>query len=268
LSLNIEQKPIGIWLLGRRDPDDFYAQAEIDILQPLAHQTAMALVNILQAERLHALYQTDIDRAETQRAGLARELHDNVLNQLAILKTRLDEQADDPRFLESYESVVASLRQTISGLRPATLNYGLVAALTDLTDALTERYEHGPEIVLDLPDAGARYDPHLEQHIYRIIQQACENAVQHARPQTIKILGGLEPGQIDLTVEDDGIGFNSAEQLDLARLATGKHFGLAGMFERAALVNAHVQIDSALGRGTRVRVKWSSNNGASYKEGN
>jgi len=265
LPLRIEQKPIGLWLLGRRDPDDFYAQAEIHILQSLAHQTAIALINIVQAERLHALYQADIDRVETQRTNLARELHDNVLNQLAILKTRLDERADEPRFLENYETVVASLRQTISGLRPATLNYGLGAALTDLTDALAERCEHGPhgpEIVLDLPKAGARYDPHLEQHIYRIIQQACENSLQHAQPQTIKILGRLEPGQIDLIVEDDGRGFNSDEELDLARLATGKHFGLAGMYERAALVNAHVQIESAPGQGTRVRVKWSSDNGA------
>jgi signal transduction histidine kinase len=261
LPLRIEQKLIGLWLLGRRDPDDFYSQAEIDILQSLAHQTAIALVNILQAERLHALYQADIDRVETQRASLARELHDHVLNQLAILKTSLDEQADEPRFRESYETVVASLRQTISGLRPAALNYGLGAALTDLADALAERYEPGPEIVLELPEAGARYDPHLEQHIYRIIQQACENALQHAQPQTIKILGKLEPGQIDLTVEDDGVGFNSDEQLDLARLATGKHFGLAGMFERAALVNAQVQIESAPGQGTRVRVRWTANNG-------
>lgn len=266
LLLRIEQKPIGLWLLGRRDPDDFYAQAEIDLLQLLAHQTAIALVNIVQAERLHALYQTDIDRVETQRANLARELHDNVLNQLAVLKTSIDENNTQPRFLKSYETVVASLRQTISGLRPALLNYGLVAALTDLTDALAERYENEPEIVLDLPEAGARYDPQLEQHIYRIIQQACENALQHAQPRTIKILGQLEAGQIDLTVEDDGIGFHSDAQLDLARLATGKHFGLAGMFERAALVNAQVQIDSAPGRGTRVRVTWIASYGASQPD--
>jgi len=60
LPLSIESKVIGVWLLGRRDPDDFYAQAEIPTLQVMAHQTAIALTNITYAERLHALYQTSI----------------------------------------------------------------------------------------------------------------------------------------------------------------------------------------------------------------
>lgn len=70
--------------------------------------------------------------------------------------------------------------------------------------------------------------------------------------------GSLEAGRVELTVEDDGIGFESGESLDLAGLLAGKHFGLAGMVERAALIGAQLQIDSAPQRGTRVRVSWSA----------
>jgi signal transduction histidine kinase len=259
LPLRLGQQLIGLWLMGRRDPDDFYAQPEIAILQSLAHQTAIALTNILQAERLHALYQADIDRAETERTTLARRLHDQLLNQLAALKLSLDERIAPPEFLRRYEALIARLRQIISGLRPPMLNYGLCPALNALVDALGERTENGPTVVLDLPDTNARYDPQTEQHLYRIVQQAVENALRHAQARTVAIRGRLEPECIDLMVADDGVGFAVGERPDLAGLLNQRHFGLAGMFERAALVNAQMWIDSAPGQGTQVHILWGRN---------
>jgi GAF domain-containing protein len=93
-SARIGGKLIGIWLLGRRDPDDFYAQSEISVLQTISNQTAIALNNIAHAELLHALYQADIERQEKERAALARGLHDEVLNQLAVLFIRQPSPAD------------------------------------------------------------------------------------------------------------------------------------------------------------------------------
>ena len=76
LNLSAEGQPVGLLLLGRRDPDDFYGANEIPTLQALAQQTALALINIQQAERLSALYQYDIERQETERyasgAGASR----------------------------------------------------------------------------------------------------------------------------------------------------------------------------------------------------
>jgi signal transduction histidine kinase len=257
LPLEINRKPVGVWLLGRRDPDDFYAQAEIPTLQALADQTAIALSNIVQAERLRALYQASMDQHEAERTALALELHDEVLNQLAVLSMSVDEQGLTPRFQDSYQRLVTRLRQTISGLRPAMLNYGLRAALEELADELAERAGSGVKVRLEVPPSAARYPPHAEQHLYRIVQQAAENALRHARARTICIQGRLEPEQVDLTIEDDGVGFVLSAALDLPRLAAHRHFGLAGMFERAALVGGEVTIEAAPESGTRVRVVWS-----------
>jgi two-component system sensor histidine kinase DegS len=111
---------------------------------------------------------------------------------------------------------------------------------------------------LEIPASQARHDPQLEQHLFRIVQQAGLNAVRHARARTLRIHGVVEADLIDLTVEDDGSGFEAGERLDIAGLLASRHFGLAGMLERAALIGAEAQIDSAPGRGTRGRVRWKA----------
>lgn len=256
LPLVVGQQPIGLWLLGRRDPDDVYAQTEIAMLRSLAHQTAIALTNIEQAERLHALYQADIDRAETERATLARHLHDSLLSQLAVLKVSVDERTARPEFLNSYDELTTNVRQIIGGLRPPMLNYGLYPALSALADEISERIKDGPAVSLAMPEADVRYDPHVEQHLFRIVQQAVENALRHAQANTLTIRGQLEAGRVDLTIDDNGVGFAAGAQLDLTRLLSERHFGLAGMFERAALIGARMTIDSQPGRGTCIRVVW------------
>jgi signal transduction histidine kinase len=88
------------------------------------------------------------------------------------------------------------------------------------------------------------------------VQQACENASRHANAQLVQISGILAPEYVEMTVEDDGDGFVLAEPLDIANLLAHKHFGLVHMMERAEHIQAQLTLDSALGRGTRVRVVW------------
>ncbi|MGH2541328.1 MAG: sensor histidine kinase, partial [Ardenticatenaceae bacterium] len=106
-----------------------------------------------------------------------------------------------------------------------------------------------------LVDEGARYDPQSEHHLFRILQQALENALRHAQAQSISLYGCLQPERIDITVEDDGIGFPAGEQPNLAAFLARQHFGLATMFERAALIGARIEITPSP-RGTRVRAQW------------
>jgi signal transduction histidine kinase len=255
LLLTANRKTIGLWLFGRRDPDDFYSQTEILQLQSMASQMAIALTSILQAEQLRQLYRADIDQREAERARLARELHDQVLNQMAVLKTSVSEE----QFLRGYTDVVASLRQTVSDLRPAMLDYGLYSALSALVDDYMDqaRAPH-PKVALELAQSDVRFDPLIEQHLYRIVQQACGNAYQHAHAHHIVIRGRLEPARVDLTIEDDGQGFNPSLSLQISELIAHKHYGLAGMMERAALINATLTIDSNPSLGTRIQVVWNA----------
>ena len=256
LALTLEGKPVGLCLFGRRDPDDFYAAIEIPTLQALMDQTALALLNIKQAEYLHALYKADIERQETERSRLALELHDDVLGQMAMLTVSMGDYSASPQFNQAYQSATKHIRQIVNGLRPAMLNYGLRSALIELADE-ARALGAGTTMRVELPPSEVRYPPMMELHLFRIIQQACQNALQHAKAKAIRITGSLEPEQAELVVEDDGVGFAAGEHLDLAGLLANKHFGLAGMHERAALIGAKMAVESDPGQGTRVRVIWN-----------
>ncbi len=259
LRLQIEDELIGLWLFGRRDPDDVYSQAEISVLQSLANQTGIALSNILQTERLRDLYHANIDRHEEERLHLALELHDSILNQLAVLLMNLDGNCITPGFQESFDALTFRLREIVSNLRPPMLNYGLKLALEDLADNLMERSEEALSVAVDIQASGEhRYHPNIEQHLFRIVQEACENALRHARAKKIKISGKLDTREIDLKLEDDGIGFETGTGLELNSLLANKHFGLAGMFERATLIGAQIAIDSTPKAGTHIQIRWSA----------
>jgi len=257
LLLKIEDQTVGLWLLGRRDPNDFYAQTEIATLQAIANQTAIALTNIEMAKQLHTLHQASIDRQESERSEIARDLHDVVLNQLAVLYGSA--QHEDPsHFEDNYHLTTQKVRQIIQGLRPPLLAYGLRPALQQLIYDLTERDKKGLLWELDLSEENIRYDPSAEQHLLRIVQQACENVLRHAEADTIFVTSRLFPTKVELIIADDGVGFESDDVVDLSHLLTNGHFGVVGMLERAAIIGATVQIDSKPQRGTSVHVIWQA----------
>jgi len=256
LPLKVGKDVLGLWLFGRRDPDDFYSQKEIPILTSLASQTAIALSNILQTERLHTAYQDGIQRSEIERQKISLELHDDILNKMAALMMKLDDQSITPEFQKSYNELTTQVRQIIGELRPVMLSYGLQPAIEGLVDALIDQIDGRVRVVIDLNSDGSRYSQDVEQHLFRIVQEACMNALRHANPTLVTISGTLRAGVIELTVEDDGSGFDSKEKLDLTTLQANNHFGLSGMFERAELVGAEIGIESEPAKGTRVEIRW------------
>ncbi|HRN50246.1 MAG TPA: hypothetical protein PLC52_04440 [Anaerolineales bacterium] len=258
LPVRAGNQTLGLWLLGRKDPDDYYSYLEERLLRSLADQTAIALVNIQQADRLHALHQRDIDQQEDRSAFLARELHDDVLagiNELVALAQQ--GQGQETPLHERHQELSDTVRQLIYRLRPAMLDFGLYRALTELADTITLRLGGQVQISLMLPESNHMYDGHVAEHAYRIVQQAVENAIRHGQPQFINISGVLEPERIDVLVEDDGKGFD-VQGPSLPDLLRAQHFGLASMNERAALIGAQLTIHSKLGEGTQVRLQWKN----------
>jgi signal transduction histidine kinase len=257
LPLKIGDDLIGLWLLGRRDPDNSYPQAEILILQSIANQTAIALSNILHAEQLRKMYQLDIERYEKERLRLALDLHDSILNQLAVLRTNLGDAPLSAKFHQAYEELTHRMREIVSDLRPPMLMYGLKPAIEELADNLMERSGDKVRITVNVLANGERYPQNIEQHLFRIVQEACENALRHAHAETIEITGQLSPEQIDLTIEDNGMGFDLGEQLELDSLLADNHFGLAGIVERVHLIGAEIHPRSSPQTGTAIRVVWN-----------
>jgi signal transduction histidine kinase len=256
LPLWVGKDLLGFWLFGRRDPDDFYSQHDLPMLQSLANQTAIALSNIIQTERLHVAYQETIKRSEVGRQHLALELHDSILNKLAALMMKLDDQSITPEFQQSYAELTTEIREMVKDLRPSMLNYGIQPALEGYADLLMDRLDGHTRVILDLDSSNSRYSPDVEQHLFRIVQEACENALRHANPTQVTISGRLAPDLIELVVQDNGTGFDVGEYLDMKSLEAKNHFGLIGMFERAELVGAEIKIESGSEMGTRVHLDW------------
>ena len=257
LALKVSGDLTGIWLLGFHSPAQYFSRDEISILKSLSTQLAVALYHIQQAELMRALYTANIKNQENDRNRLARDIHDNVLSKMAMLSFYLDEK-ETPQLVELYGELTTSLRQAIYDLRPPLLIYGLKAALTDMVDEVAIRIGEKTEITIEIvEEERIHYPEGVEEQIFRIIQQAVDNAVRHARAQNVWVSGKLLASGLCLNVEDDGIGFETLGRQDLTDLLNRRHFGLVGMHERASAINAVLEIHSRQGYGTRIKVEWS-----------
>jgi PAS domain S-box-containing protein len=218
--------------------------------------TGVATARSMAEERL----QNTIDAAEQERSRWARELHDETLQALAVLRMRLSSALRDesPEKLEEagqaavgqIDDEIVKLRRLITELRPASLDtIGLEAAL----QALAEQHQHGADGMevsceLDLPsDDEERPTAVLETAVYRLVQEALNNVSKHSMARRADVAVRAARGAIEIEVRDNGVGFEP----NLVR----EGFGLVGMRERAALLGGTLDISSKRGSGTRVRAE-------------
>jgi two-component system sensor histidine kinase DegS len=248
---------LGFFLLGRRDPDDLYHQSEILILQSIANQTVIAWSNIISSEQLKQMYQLGVERYEQERLRLAHDLHDVVLNELGDMRIKLGELS--PELHSTYQTLTLHLREIIDDLRPPMLTHGLALAIQSLAENLMQKTGDTIKIKVDLQATQERLPENIEVHLFRIVQEACNNVHKHAQAKHITIRGSLSPDKVDLLVEDDGIGFEMSNKWELSTILVNRHFGLAGMIERAYMIGAKVDIRSGETAGTKIQISWSAN---------
>ncbi|GAB3316842.1 ATP-binding protein [Luteimonas notoginsengisoli] len=202
-------------------------------------------------EELQAMAQRLLTAQEDERRALSRELHDDVGQSITAIKlgatALLD---DDPARREIVDEIVAIADHTVLKLRNLSLllrppqldSLGLEAALRGQV-ALLERNTR-TKITLRVPAMPQRPPPAVELACFRIAQEALTNALRHARATTIEVVIELDGQALHLRVEDDGRGVDPADVHGL---------GLLTMRERAQQLGGSLVIDSAPGRGTRVR---------------
>jgi signal transduction histidine kinase len=241
-----------------REGPEFSAQDE-SLLSSFAVSAAAAVANAqdLAAEALRR----SIAAAEEERARWARELHDETLQELAVLKLLLApvRRLEDPREREAaleqvttrIDCAIGALRSLITDLRPAALDdYDLKSALA----ALTDRAARGGHLRVDLRvelahESGhelPRLAPQIEDTLYRVVQEALSNVVKHADATRAEVVVLEDDGIVEVVVRDDGHGFDPEQK------STG--FGLLGMQERAALIDGTITIEPLPGTGTLVRL--------------
>ncbi len=209
-------------------------------------------------ERLRLLSQQLVSSQEQERKNLSRELHDEIGQLLTALRMELGNMEriraatgvdlgphlDQAKKLA--ETTLKTTRDIAMGLRPAMLDLlGLGPALEWQAREFSRRYNTPIQLEVDgdLKDLSDRHRTYL----YRIVQEGLTNCARHAQAKNIRVRLQDSNGQVALTVEDDGVGFDAH-----AKVVYG--LGLLGLTERVRELAGSIAIESEPGKGTKLAV--------------
>lgn len=206
-----------------------------------------------------------LEAQEFDRNRIARDLHDSTVQNLTglihkvelcsklldmdLVRARLELQS----MKEVIRSTIHDMRETIYDLRPVSLSD---ASLSDSVKSLCEHImkNHNLEILVHTTGTETKLMPAIKVTIYRIIQEALNNSVKHAKADTIEVFLNYNKKTTEFEVRDDGVGFN----LEVGGSYSDKDelhgFGLSTMKDRANLMKGTFSIDTAPGKGTRISV--------------
>jgi signal transduction histidine kinase len=223
--------------------------------------TAFASALIVYQRRFLRVHRTFADNLlaahEEERAWVAREVHDDALQRVAMLVHELDEwpaaaaanaQERLAALREEIEDLGVMLRRIAHRMHPALIDHaGLVPALK----ALAVDVSRASGVRVDVTEeANGNGGPPARDHallVYRIAQEALRNVSKHAGVAQCRMHITVSPEQIELRVQDQGKGFVADDS------ARGRGLGLISMAERARLADGRLEIWSRPGAGTSVR---------------
>ena len=229
-------------------------------LQHIAHDITMER----QIEANLRFYIKQITRAqEEERKRIARELHDETIQQLIALSHQLEDfirnnerlSPEDVELLDSWRRHVKDtqqgLRWFMRELRPPVIDdLGLLPAVKWLIDEL--KTVSGMSVDLKVVGNERRFNPEVELVLFRIVQEALANVRRHAEASKVQVILEFFEEKTTVTISDNGKGFQvpkaAAEMTSIGKL------GLIGMAERARLLSGKVTIESVIGTGTTVKV--------------
>jgi signal transduction histidine kinase len=235
---------------------------ELTLLQALAGRCEEAIENARLEREIRRLEAEARQGEEEERRRIGRELHDEAGQSLLLLRLQLEMIGRDaPEALrgrlgearEITERTVAELRRIIAALSPAVLErLGLESAVRQLAGRF--RKMHPASVRLRLDNRPEELPRQEQEVIYRVAQESLQNIAKHTRATFVNLSLHRTDKSIRLRVSDNGAGF-------CAETAKGKpmSFGLAGMRERAALLNGTLEIRSAPGKGTVVILNLPKN---------
>ncbi|MEL6651623.1 MAG: ATP-binding protein, partial [Bacteroidota bacterium] len=226
-----------------------YTQDQKRLAQQAAHLSEQKVQRMAQAQRLLAA-EAVLEGQEKERVRLARELHDGLGGMLASAKNLLASQHPQQvqQGQETLEAIGQELRRVSHDLMPGALaRFGLKTALEDVFNQAPET----PQVEFQWygPD---RLAMEQQSNLFRIVQELYANALRHAEAKHILVQLMIDQEAVHLTVEDDGIGF------DTEALAQDG-IGLANIQARIAYLEGSIEIQSVPGEGTTVYVQISRN---------
>jgi GAF domain-containing protein/streptogramin lyase len=231
-----------------------FDESDLTVMQSLADQAAIAIENARLYEQAQRLAVVE------ERQRLARELHDSVTQALygvtlyaeatsrQLASGQTDLAAEHLHELrDTAQEALREMRLLIFELRPSVLDTeGLVTALRARLESVEERA--GLKTHFEISGEAA-LPADVEEGLYRIAQEALNNALKHANAQTVSVRLSRADGTIIMEITDDGDGFDTKAAVESGGL------GLGGMKERATQIGGSLVLDSRPGEGTKVRVE-------------
>jgi signal transduction histidine kinase len=207
-----------------------------------------------------------ITEREAERKALARELHDQIIQDLLSYNYQLEEAEDEAEeeslrqklaeIREGVRQVVGSLRLVCSDLRPPTIDHhGLSAAIRSLVSQWSE--QTGIAVELEIDPALGRLPETIELSVFRIIQEGLSNVRKHADATRVN-LSLQRTSTASLLVEMIDNGHGMAEPMNLADLTEQKHYGLVGISERVSLLGGTLEVTSPPGGGLALQIEIPS----------
>ena len=202
---------------------------------------------------------------EEEKVALAREIHDDLGQILVALKidmgllkqkvVRDNSCVDSEGMLEKFDNLVFLIDKTIkttrrimTGLRPEQLEiFGFIGATKTYLQQFEERHQLSCQFIVETSDLDLNQQQALT--LFRILQEALNNIVKHAKASTVKIQLSNKIDTLIMQIIDDGIGFNKNNS------SRPDSYGMIGMKERVVLLEGKLEIVSEVGRGTCVRVE-------------
>ena len=212
----------------------------------------------LAEEALSGVSRRLIEAHEEERTWIARELHDDINQRLALLAVNFDQlRQDSPAWATEVEPRIEEARKQVSELasdvqalshrlHSSKLDYlGLGAAAASFCREVCNRQN----VEIDFHSHGIpqKLPPEISLCLYRVLQEALQNAIKHSDSRKLEVSLTFMWNQIQMTVRDSGVGFDSEEALKSSGL------GLTSMRERLKLVDGNLSIESQRGVGTIVR---------------
>lgn len=256
----------------RRDHSNFYSSG---VMYPLRNSKIEGFVKIardrtnrIKAEKLERdkeILQKLVGAQEDERKRIARDLHDELGQQLTALRLKLTQVRnlcqDDQELCAQIDETQMIARSIDDGvdflaweLRPSVLDdLGLFAALKRYVREWSQHAGVAAEFSTSLKNT-FRLAPETETNLYRIVQEALNNTHKHAKANRADVTLNKREDSIILIIEDDGIGFNPKN-----KKIRSKGLGLIGIEERATLIGGRIEIESTPKKGTTVYVRVPMN---------
>lgn len=218
-----------------------------------------------EAEKIQRLLSRKLVRIqEDERRYFALELHDNLAQDIATLKIGISGILDDEIVKDSpsvanvalcrriADSLMLKVRSMMHNLKPYELNH--VSLDEGIRNYLNNiELDYGISVCYN-SSRFSHIDMSLEAkvHLFRIVQAAVANSVQHSGSERLTVYADVTDGQLELSVTDSGKGFN-VEEVSKKAVISGRQ-GIQGMRERANILDVEFRIESTLGYGTTVSV--------------